>query len=100
MVEIDLVRRVRDPEFLLQPRAAAKRNASAADHGVTADVVVLLDHEHGRAAVASHDRRAQPGTSRSGDDDIGSAIPFRHTLGGDVGFLNVPGVHCGEWAVV
>ena len=43
VVEIHLVGGIDDPELLLQAGAAAERDAAAAHHRVSADIVVLLD---------------------------------------------------------
>jgi hypothetical protein len=58
------------------PPAAAERYPSAAHHRVSADVVVLLDNDHGRTLIACADTSAESGGTRTGDHDIRLVIPI------------------------
>jgi hypothetical protein len=80
VIEIHLIGGIDHAEFLLETRAAAERDASAAHHRVPADVVVLFDDEDGCALIARHDGGTQPRCTSSGDDDIGGSIPLRDAL--------------------
>ena len=55
-----LVGAVLDVEFLLQGVAAAEMDAAAAQHGVAADVEILLDDDHRGAVVARRHGGARP----------------------------------------
>ena len=79
-----LVRRIRDPVLLLPTRPAAQRDASPAQHRVSANIVVRLDHDHRRPLIARHDGRRQ--ARGSGSDN--------HNVGGPVE-MNLAGLCCG-----
>ncbi len=72
----NLVGAVVDVEFLLQGIAAAKMNTAAAQHGVPADVVVLLDDNDRGAVVACRHGGGEAGGTRADDHDISREIPF------------------------
>ena len=68
--------RIGDSKFLLQARAAAQRDTAPADHRVTTDVVIRIDENDRRAAIASTNRRAQPGGAGLHDHHIGRSVPL------------------------
>jgi hypothetical protein len=74
VVGINLVRGVRDAEFLLQNRPSAQWDSSAADHGVSADVMVRIDDDHRRPSIARHDGRRKSRRSRAHDNHVGGPI--------------------------
>ena len=45
VVEIDSIGRILDAVLLLQAVASAQRNSTAAQHGVPADIMVLIEDE-------------------------------------------------------
>src|SRR5215467_4900426 len=74
VIQVDLIGGIGDAELLLQPGAAAERDSSAAQHGVPADIVVGINHDHRRTLVARHDRGRQPRGSCAGDDHISDPV--------------------------
>ena len=71
-----LIGTVLDVEFLLQGVAAADLDAPAAQHGVTADVCVLLDDHDRRAMIARRHGGGEARGARADDHDIRRKIPF------------------------
>src|SRR5439155_13067830 len=93
VVQIDLVCRIDDSVFLLQTMAATERDVASADHGVSADIVVLVDCNDGCTLITCGNGRAKARRSSPGDDDIRLAIPSRRDLG--IGFLRAEPGHGG-----
>ncbi len=71
-----LVRAVLDVEPFLQGVAAAELDPAAAQHGMPADVEVLLDDDDRRAVVARRYGGRKTCGARADDDDISRKIPF------------------------
>ena len=92
VVEIDLVRRIRDPVLLLQTRPSAKWDITSAQHGVSADIDVLVDGNDGDGLITRRNRRAQSRGAGPGNDDVGFPIPSRRDL--SVRFLQAESGHC------
>ena len=80
-LQIYAVGRILDSEFLLQARAAAERDTAPADHRVTADIVIRIDENDGRAAIASTNRRGQPGGAGPHDHHIGRSVALGRRSG-------------------
>jgi hypothetical protein len=80
-----LVGAVLDIEFLLQGMTAAELDTAAAQHGVAADIEILLDNNDRSAVIARRNGSRQTGGAGADDDHIGGKIPF-HWAGpcGDV----------------
>src|SRR6185312_15159285 len=63
-------------ELLLQRVTAAEMDPAAAQHGVAADVEILLDQDHRGAMVARRDGGGEARGAGADDDDISGEIPF------------------------
>ena len=78
----NLLGAVLDVELLLQGVAAAEMDAAAAQHGVAADVEVLLDDDHRGAVVARRHGGGEARGARADDHDIRRKLPFHGGLPG------------------
>ena len=72
----NLVGAVLDVEFLLQGVAAAEMDAAAAQHGVAADVEILLDDDDRGAVVARRHGGGEARGAGADDHDVSRKIPF------------------------
>ena len=90
VVAVNLIGRIDDSVFLLQARAAAKRHSSTAQHGVPTDIAIFLNHNDGCALIACHDSSAESRSTRTGDDNIGHAVPLDSVLRSCFGLLSIP----------
>src|SRR5712692_6490907 len=77
------VRRILDAVFLLQARAATQSNVPAAFYRMPADIVILLDYNHGGAVLACLNRGRESASSRSHNDNVRDFVPVP---GGGCGF--------------
>src|SRR5712691_2170109 len=80
------VRRILDAVFLLQARAATQSNVPAAFYPMSADIVILLDHNHGGAVLAGLNRGRESASSRAHNDDVRDFVPVP---GGGCGFSSL-----------
>ena len=83
---------VLDLEFLLQGVAAAEMDAAAAQHGMAADVVVLLDDNDRGAVVARRHGRGEARGAGADDHDISGEIPFHPGVSRAGGILTEAGI--------
>ena len=74
------------PYFFCKTRAAAEGDVAAAFDRVSADVVVLLDYDHGGAALGGGDGCGKSGGAGADNDDVGGEVPMPFKLRG-VGFF-------------
>jgi hypothetical protein len=72
---------VLDAELALQGMAAAELHAAAAQHAVSADVVIFLDDDDRGAVVPRRDRGGKSGDAGADDYDVSGKLPF-HTGAG------------------
>ncbi len=77
-----MVGRIFDAVFFLQARAAAKRDVAAAFDRVPANVVVLLDHDHGGALLGGGNRGGKSRGAGPDYDYVGDEIPVPIELRG------------------
>ena len=69
------VRRILDAVFLLQTRAAAQSDVAAAFDGVSADVVVLVNHDDRGAQFGGGDGCGKSGGAGAHHHDVGGEVP-------------------------
>lgn len=67
---------VLDPVLLLEGRAAAQGDVAARRDGVTADVIVGVDHQNRKTRVPRTDRGRKPDGTRPDHDDVRFQIPL------------------------
>src|SRR5262249_18549697 len=60
----------------------------SAQHSVSADIVVRLDHDDGCSLITRHDSGRKPGSAGPDNDNIRSPIPPNPVLGRRIRFLH------------
>src|SRR5207249_4428690 len=87
VVQINLIRRIDDPVFFLETCPAAQWDSSAAQHRVSANIMIGIDEDYGGAPIARHDRCGQTRGSRSDNDHIRCSVPLDSGLRRGIDFL-------------
>src|SRR5258708_33729464 len=88
--------------------ATAEGDASAAEHGVSADVMVGVNHRDGGAVIARHDSSGESRGAGADDDHVGGVVKANlcgggggcaQAGGGGGAFQEVSAVHDGNFFV-
>src|SRR5216683_8417150 len=77
------VRRILNAVFFLQARPATESDVSTALDRVSANVVILLDHNDGGSLLGSGNRRGESGGSGADNDNVGGEVPMPLKLRGN-----------------